>query len=231
MRNTLLVAAVAIFAGCAFTPRPMLMKEWDPALPPNDASSLKGKSVYVEISDNRMDMAEKWKATEPDEPPEAYAFIKMAPHAREAWDDELNAIKRTTEKKDWHAVGWLRNGFGSHTADVYSVNPPADWLKQVLELELTGRGAKVTQDRGSADLVIAGTMRYMKVDIYMKYWCDIVVDYDLSAKGKPAKQRTIHGSGGFTSWSGSSWEFFQTVRDTEQRMMWVLFDDLEAYMK
>ena len=68
----------------------------------------------------------------------------------------------------------------------------------------------------------------LKVDIYMKYWCDLVVEYELTSKGKPTRKRRIHAYGGHSSWSASGYEFYPSIRDTEQQMMWILFEDLEA---
>lgn len=225
MTRRLLLLAVLACAACKVSQPPMLLKEWDASLPVNDASKLRGKRVFVDVIDERVGLEEKWKGSEPGEPGAAFAYRKMTPDATEAWKEERNAVKAKTREDDWHVIG-VRSGLGSYP--VYSLTPPAEWLAQVTALELEGRGARVAKRRGDADVVLVARMRYLRVDIATTFRCRVVVDFEIGAKGKPVRKRTIDANGRFTSaWSTSAFAFYQVVRNAEQRLMWMLFDELE----
>ena len=224
----LLVLAALLFTGCAFTSRPLLLKEYEPSLPKKAASPLVGKAVFVRVLDERVPITDKWTGTEPNEPGEGFVYRKMTEAEEDRWDQELDAIKEKTDKKDWQSVGWLRNGVGMHTADVYAVNDPKDWMKQVLELEMAAQGAVVVPAANQADLVVEATLKYLKVDIYMKYWCDLVVAFRLQPTGGASQSFTLHGAGGYSAWSSSSFEYFNTIRATQQELFWVLLPRIEA---
>jgi hypothetical protein len=113
------------------------------------------------------------------------------------------------------------------------VNQPGDWLKQVIELETGALGAKsVPEDRApDADLVVAGTIRYLVVDCYAVYWANLVVDVVFQPKGKPAYTKTLHAEGKLSAWSQSSFEYYQPIRLAQQKWMLLLLPEIENALK
>jgi hypothetical protein len=217
--------------GCATT-RAVLLKEYNPSLPPGDPAAFAGKTICVQPFTELFDVGTKLEGSVAAEPA-GYEYRKMTDQEEDLWDAEVEKIKDSSTKEKWRSVGWVRNGFGMHMADVYALNPPGEWLKQVIELEVGARSAKtLTADRsGDADLTISGAIKYMKVDIYMKYWADLQVEVNFQPKGKPAFTRTFHTAGGQAAWSSSSFEFYQPIRMCQQKLLLLLMPEIEKALK
>lgn len=221
------LALPLIMGSCAFDDRVMLMKEYESSLPPELAPSLAGRAICIAGFTDTTEISKKWDASEGVEAPAAFEYREMESDEEERWDDDLEQIKATTSKEDYVVVGWVRNGFGMHTADVLSVNSPAEWLAQVLALELEGQGARIVPEE-QAEIVISGTIRYRKVDIYMNNWADVVVDFELQPRGEARIAKSIHATGGQTAWSSSSYEFYRAFRRCQQRLVWCLIPEIES---
>ncbi|GDX83183.1 hypothetical protein LBMAG42_49940 [Deltaproteobacteria bacterium] len=144
------------------------------------------------------------------------------------WDDLVATARKTGSKEDWTSIGWMRNGYGMHLADIFSVEPPAMFLEATLKRELVAHGATLAASAEEADIVVKGDLRYLKVDIFMKYWADIVVDWEYTPKGGQATKASRHTYGENAAWTSSAWEFYQPLRQCEQEMMWLVLEDLGA---
>lgn len=185
--------------------------------------------MYIEVSatSNLMDVEQR-KAAALNEPPAGYSFSEIAPADVERWDELVTDARRQGNKEDWTSIGWQRNGYGMHLADIFAVDPPVVFLEETLKRELQAHGATLAASAGEADLVVKGDLRYLKVDIFMKYWTDIVVDWEYAPRGGQTTRRTRHTYGENAAWTASAWEFYQPLRQCEQEMMWLVLEDLEG---
>ena len=127
----------------------------------------------------------------------------------------------------------LRNGFGMVMSKVYALNSPVEWLTDTLKLDLQQHGAQVvdTSNAGASTVSIDGTIRYFKIDIYMAYWADLIVDVQIRVKDKPPINRTIHTRAGQTAWSSSSFEYYQSIRQCQQKLSGVVIAEIEQALK
>jgi nucleoside phosphorylase len=78
-----------------------------------------------------------------------------------------------------------------------------------------------------ADLTVGGTIMFLKIDIYMKYWADLIVNVELKQRNKEATNLSLHTTGGRVAWTASSWEYYQPLRECQQKFSRVLIGDME----
>jgi hypothetical protein len=100
-------------------------------------------------------------------------------------------------------------------------------------MDLREQGAKIVErpEAGDATVSIEGSIRYFKIDIYMKYWADLIVEVRLKVKDKPLVERTIHTTAGQAAWSSSSFEYYQSIRQCQQKLSRALIDEIEKTLK
>jgi len=118
--------------------------------------------------------------------------------------------------------------FGVRDAGVYTTVPPGVWLGETLRMDLANQGAQIVGGE-DATVVIQGTIRHLSIDMYFKYWADLIVDVEITVKGKPTIKRTIHTtpSQHTTTGSVSSFEFFKSLRQCQQKFSAGMIDCLE----
>lgn len=229
----LLCAVAGSSAGCAFTQRVVLLKEFSPSVPQGLAPQLTGRRVTVEVIDRRLDVEVKWTGTDAiDEAPDR-PTREMAKWETERWDQERDAVEATTPDAGRTVIGWMRNGFGMHTANVVAINSPAQWLGDAIAMELGNQGATIVPpaERDTADLQVEATIRYMKVDIYMINWADLVVDLRITPRNAPPFVRTVHTMGKQVAFSTSGYEFYRCFRRCEQLLVWEMLADVERVLR
>lgn len=151
--------------------------------------------------------------------PAGYVYQKMTPEQAKMWHRDVKIQERSSNTKNWRQIGYVRNGFGKVMSKVYAVNSPGKWLADTLKQDLHEQGAQIVNasKAGEATVSIGGTIRYFKIDIYMKYWADLIVDVKLQVKSKPPIERSFHTSAGQTAWTSSSFEYYQTIRRCQQK--------------
>jgi len=222
--------ALLLLSNCAFTNRVILMKEYSASLPASYSPGLQGKRVAVKVIDQRAAVSLKWTETSASPAPDGYKTRELTPDEKATWDSDLEERKAAGTEDNWHLVGWMRNGYGMHTADVYSVNPPSEWLREVLATEIEAQGGVVVEpeEAAGADVIVDATLRYLKVDIYMHNWATLVADFSVRGRGQPAGPiQTITTTGERMAWTSSSYGFYETFRECAQRAMWVLLPIVE----
>ncbi len=116
---------------------------------------------------------------------------------------------------------------------MYALNDPGTWLADTLKADLQKLGARVVDpsQEADADISVWGTIRYFKADIYMSMWSDLVVDTQLKAKAKTATTRPIHTRAAQTAWTGSSFEYYQSLRQCQQKFSRLVIADMELLLK
>jgi hypothetical protein len=220
----LFLASMAGGSGCMT--RAIALKEHKPGVAARPASALKGKSVYIakfayapaEAAATSMPAAQE---------PEGYTYIKMASEDEKAWDRDVRELKKTFTKSPEARIGSVRNGYGMVMGGVYRLNDPGEWMRECLALDVAAQGAKVVASESEADLSVSGTIDWLFVDCYMKYWADLLTRVSLKARGKAPVERTLHTSGGQMSWSSSSFEFYQPLRQCMQKFSLLTLSEME----
>lgn len=220
---------LAVFAsGCATSGRYIVFKEYQPNLPAKE-SKLKGKTVYIgSVSFERN--ATRKDQTKPVDPP-GFEFRRMSSEEKAKWNQEFKLLRKNFIKSDDNRVGSLRNGYGMVMSGIFALNDPAVWFKECLEAELKAKGATLGATPEGSDLQVSAAIVWLDVDAYMKAWADLVVDVNINGNGIPPRQKTLHAGGASMSWSSSSFEFYNVVRESEQKIMQLIIEDLSSVIK
>ena len=100
----LLVLAALLFTGCAFTSRPLLLKEYEPSLPKKAASPLAGKAVFVRVLDERVPITEKWTGTEPNEPGEVETAAEEEASVEAAAEPVQTGFQMPADGGNWQQM-------------------------------------------------------------------------------------------------------------------------------
>jgi hypothetical protein len=216
---TALAAAAVLATGCASSQRHVLLKEYGPTVAPRADQSLKGITVCIQ----GFQCAPNLVSPDPSTRPESLTDFTAIPFTDEqqtAWVAETKTRKQSTTQADWREIGNVRTGIGAVTGHVYALNDPGAWLAETLKLDLEGQGARVVEasQSDSADICVAGTIQFCRVDMYMKIWCDLVVDVEFRPQGRPAARRILHTAGGSSSvLSTSDTQFYKALRECRQK--------------
>jgi hypothetical protein len=233
MNRFFTVAAVVIAiltGGACATSRHLYLVEYEPVLAPK--TTLSGKTIAVKSemgeysirnkcpSKNSLPVVDKWELHE------------LTPEEQRRWERDVTHFRESVPKERWTSVGWMRNGFGMHTADIYAMNQPSDWIGGLIRQESANSGATVIEEEkfGTADMNIRTTVKYLKIDVYMQYWVDLVIDVEFMPKGRKSFVKTYHVHANRTSWLGTSKEFFDCMRMCSQYLVQYLMPDIESVM-
>jgi len=227
----LLVVALAS-TGCIHVSRHVALKEFNSAISGEGNSPLRGHTVCVKGFVSAFDIHNPLPAVNVSEPPD-FHYVPMTDAEKRLWHAEAMKQEKTTARESWPAVGVLRNGFGKVLGDVYALNDPGEWLTDALKADLQKLGARVVDEsqEADADVTVGGTITYLKIDIYMKYWVDLVVDAQMKTPGKAVTTQAVHTHVDQVAWVGTSFEFYQALRECEQKFSRVMISDLEQKIK
>jgi hypothetical protein len=218
--------------GCATSGRYIALKEFSQPKPVADVSPLKGRTICVKAFFNRFNIDDKLPDKEVIEPAN-YQYVHLTREEAKLWSQEVNQRKKTSTKADWPQIGYVRNGFGAVMSKVYALNDPATWLTDTLKADLQNLGARVVDapQEAEAEVSVGGAIKYFKIDMYMAYWADVIVETQLQAKSKPVQTRSVHTKAGQAAWSSSSFEYFQSLRQCQQKFSRTVIGDLEQLFK
>lgn len=216
---TALAAAALLATGCASGQRHVLLKEYGPTVAPRADQALKGITICIQ----GFQCAPSLVSPNPSTRADAEVGFTPTPFTDEeqtAWTAETKALKQSTTQADWREIGNVRTGIGAVIGHVYALNDPGAWLAETLKLDLEGQGAKVVDasQSDSADICVAGTIQFCRVDMYMKIWCDLVVDVEFRPQVRPAARKILHtASGGSSVMSTSNTQFYKALRECRQK--------------
>jgi hypothetical protein len=223
-----LIAATAVLnTGCATNGRHVLLKEYGPSVPPLPGQPLKGITVCIKGFQCAPNLTSQSPKSEPEQPAQ-FTFVQLTGEQSKTWDKEFRELKKQTTQTDWRDIGNLRNGFGMVMSHVYALNDPGPWLGETLKMDLESQGAKVVgaAQAGAADICVAGTIQFCRVDIYMKIWGDLVVDLELTPKSGNAIRKTVHTEGGTVAWVAATSEFYKPLRECRQKFSWLATQEI-----
>jgi hypothetical protein len=219
-------------AGCATSGRYVALKEFSSPRSSEENSPLKGRTICVKPFASTFSVSDKMPAKDTIEPAN-YSYVKLTKAETKQWDALVNERKKTSTKAEWPEIGYVRNGFGAVMSKVYALNDPGAWLADTLKADLQKLGVRLvdTSQEDAADITVSGTIKYFKIDIYMAYWADLVVDVQMKPKVKPATSRSLHTKAGQAAWSSSSFEYYQSLRQCQQKFARLVITDLEQLLK
>ena len=226
------LALVLVAAGCATSGRYVALKEFSAPKPAEDNSPLKGHTVCIKPFASTFNIDDKLPDKDTTEPA-SYTYVKPTKEEAKLWDAEVNQRKKTSTKADWPQIGYVRNGFGMVMSKVYALNDPGAWLADTLKADLEKLGATVVEPskEADADVTVSGTIKYFKVDIYMSMWSDLIVDVQMKTKAKAATTMPFHTRAAQAAWSGSSFEYYQSVRQCQQKFSRLAIAEMEKQLK
>jgi len=226
------VAVACLGSGCATNGRYVLLKEYGPSGPADQAQSLKGITVCIKGFQSAPSLTSADPKTKPEEPAD-FKFHEFTSKESKLWDEEFRDLKKKTTKADWREIGNLRNGFGIVMSHVYALNDPGAWLAETLKMDLESQGAKVVDASmaDSADVGLGGAIQFCRVDIYMKIWGDLVLDLELQPKGRPAVRTVLHTGGGTVAWVGATSEFYKPLRECRQKLSYLVTREILKAIK
>lgn len=139
--------------------------------------------------------------------------------------------KRTEQKAN--LVGYVRNGYGMHTADVLADNSIAEWVQSCIAENLKNAGFKVNNGEiNPFGLCVATSIRTLECDSGMSLKATVALDIELKEKNVPFFSRTFVGKASKVNWAASSEEFRATLTNAMQdclnQAMPVLVKELEG---
>lgn len=218
--------------GCATNGRRVLLKEYGPTGPRLADQPLKGRTICIKGFQCVTNLIEPDPATKPEQPPQ-FTFVPYTSEQSKIWNKEFRELEKSAGDEGRRKIGRLRNGFGMVLSHVYALNEPSAWLVESLKMDLESQGAKVVDasQADAADLTISGTIRFCRVDIYMKIWGDLVVDLELQPKGRSVSHALLHTEGGTVAWVGSTSEFYTPLREARQKFSWLATREINKSLK
>jgi hypothetical protein len=67
--------------------------------------------------------------------------------------------------------------------------------------------------------------------MYMKIWCDLVVELAVKPKGGDPVKTMVHTGGGTVAWVASEGEFYKAIRECRQKFSWLAMREMEKAIK
>jgi hypothetical protein len=227
-----LLTMVMLVSGCATSGRYVLLKEYGASVPAAPDQPLKGTTICIKGFQCAPNLTEPDPATRPEQP-ERFSYVRFTGDQSQTWSREFKAMKKSTSKADWRQIGNVRNGFGIVMSHVYALNDPGAWLAQTLKMDWESQGARVVDasQADTADICVSGTVRFCRVDIYMKIWGDLVVDMEFQPKSRAASRTQLHTEGGTVAVFGATSEFYTPLREGRQKLSWLATRELMKALK
>jgi hypothetical protein len=221
------LAALTVGAGFIACSSPLYLKKYATVVPKTPTNLLAGKSIFVAPFGNENRVDDSWEQSERLEDPPGFEYSELNDAEWDQWEKERDQLQATTPEGSWHKVGWQRNLFGMPIRDIHSVNDPAEWMTSAAQAELQAQGATLAQSPDGADVVVHGTLKWLRIDLYMATWCDMVIDLNIEPQGATPLASRIHTAGAKTAWSGSDEETWEMLRQCEQKFDHYLVSEIE----
>lgn len=91
-------------------------------------------------------------------------------------------------------IGYVRNGFGVHTADVVASKPVRKWVQDILLENLRAAGYNAVEANGGNDgLVVSSTIVKLDCDMYMSYKATVNLSVALKQNGQVIFSKSYDG--------------------------------------
>lgn len=207
---------VLLLCSCAFTPRVVSLQHTEAVTQALDLPALQGLRVHVaEVLDTRSAL-ESWDGVPVNVLPAGFTYRPASDGERKAWDAAVKSPDRSAPR---HALGAVRNMYGSVTSSVSSLEDPAAWIGDGLRTELVAHGAQLV-DAAEAQVSVQVTLRSMNADLYMAVSAKIAAVVEIRQPGKDPRKITLHTKDSAGAWSGSSWEYYCVMRAAQQKLLW-----------
>lgn len=92
-------------------------------------------------------------------------------------------------------IGYVRNGFGVHTADVVASKPVRKWVQDILLENLRAAGYNAVEANGGNDgLVVSSTIVKLDCDMYMSYKATVNLSVALKQNGQVIFSKSYEGT-------------------------------------
>ncbi len=129
-------------------------------------------------------------------------------------------------------VGYVRNGYGMHTADVLADKDANVWVQSCITENLKRAGFNVINGKiASSGLVISTSIRSLVCDAGMNLKATVILDVKLKKGDLTFFNRTFTGKASKTNWMMSAEEYHETLTKAMKQcldgMMPILIQELE----
>jgi len=131
-------------------------------------------------------------------------------------------------------VGYVRNGYGMHTASVFSKKTINDWVQECIVKNLKNAGFNVTKEKKTTKgLYISTLMQVLECDAQMQYNARVILKTKLKKDDFTLFEQTFSGNFKQTNWAASSSGYQQcltkAMKQCVDRMIPALARELEKY--
>jgi hypothetical protein len=227
--STLLLCQLT--AGCTWRNGYLLKEYGQRVMAPAPGSPLAGHTVAVTAVERSFDIKQKLTDSPLPEPGD-FKFIGASDDQKDQLNDESAAIRKEHEEEEFPTIGWARNLFGAPIANIRALSPPSSWVKELVESGAKGHGARLVDGDAGADLGVTVRVDYLKVDMYMVFMVDLVVNVEFRPRGAAPFTKTYHVyPKPQTAWAASVPEFYEATRRAGQVLMHYVMKDMERAVR
>jgi hypothetical protein len=231
------VLALAILlagAGCTTSGRYVALKEFSSPRLSGENSPLKGHTVCVKPFAKAFNIEDNRPHGRDIEPPD-FVYVKMTKEETKMWEDEVTQRMKSGTEADWLQIGYVRNRYRMKMSKVCTLNDPGVWLADTLKADLQKLGARVvdTSNEADADISVGGTIKYFITDYYGMglIGAFLEVDVQLKPRTQAATTRSVYTGGTQTAWTSSGFEYYQPLRQCQQKFSRLVIADMERLLK
>jgi hypothetical protein len=133
-------------------------------------------------------------------------------------------------------IGYVRNGYYMHTADVIGDKNVDKWVQNCLVANLRKAGFKVSEeDIATKGLCVSAKIHSLKCDAYFSMKATVIVDVRLKKNNKEFFSQSFTGESSKLNWAASVGEYQQVVDKAMKlcldKMMPVLIKELNKNAK
>lgn len=211
-----LLTLALLGTGCVTNGRRVLLKEYGPSIAITESNSLKGMTICLKGFERAPDLIALKLESKP-EKLEGFKYTGFTKEQEMQWTQDQRAASTLDEPQI--KIGNMRNGYGMVMSHVYALNDPCAWLVEGLKYDLEAQGAKVVDasQAATADVVLDGKLRLLRVDMYMTVNSVMLVDLKVQPKTGAARQREIYTHGATAAMLASEGEYVHALRDARQK--------------
>ena len=124
-------------------------------------------------------------------------------------------------------IGYVRNGFGIHTADVVASKPVWKWVQDILRENLRAAGYNAVEANGGDDgLVIASTIVKLDCDMYMSYKAAVNLSVSLKQNRQVIFSKSYEGTASAPAFFATPAEYLAVLTTAMRNCVNVMMPEL-----
>lgn len=129
-------------------------------------------------------------------------------------------------------IGYVRNGFGVHTADVVNNKPVRKWVQDILRKNLLAAGYNAVEANGGNDgLVVSSTIVKLDCDMYMSYKATVNLSVALKQNGQVIFSKSYEGNASAPAFFVTPAEYLAVLTTAMRNCVNVMIPELLDQLK